>query len=390
MSRLRRSAASAACLAALAATAAGCGSAAPARPAGTAVKVPPVPLGNSVATAAGTWATVVMGGSAAQYNNFWQLFVRPSGSTLWKLVTPPGTADNGGLVLAGGAGQAMITAFRPSQYLTYTPLVQTSDGGHTWSALSPLDAPLASTPAALAVEPAGSGQLLALTTRSTAEQASPTAAKWTTLATVRTLAATQAGRRCGLRTLTAAGFLPSGEPLLAGPCSRPGIAGIFADQDGSWQAAGPALPPSLAGQDITVLRILTAGKQTVALLQAGTGHATSLLAAWSGPAAGQWSISPALPLHGTAVISASFGPAGSVAAMTGGRAAAEITSSASSWHRLPALPPGTATLALSAAGPPDALAAHDSALTIWQLSSGGEAWTRAQVINVPIQFGSSG
>ena len=41
-----------------------------------------------------------MGGSAAQYNNFWQLFVRPARSDRWQLVTPPGMASNGGFILA--------------------------------------------------------------------------------------------------------------------------------------------------------------------------------------------------------------------------------------------------------------------------------------------------
>ena len=58
-----------------------------------------------------------MGGSAAAHNNFWQLFARPAGSTRWKLATPPGIADNGGLVVADAGGRSLITAFRPSQYL---------------------------------------------------------------------------------------------------------------------------------------------------------------------------------------------------------------------------------------------------------------------------------
>jgi hypothetical protein len=375
MSRRHRRVATTVCLGALAAAAAGCGNAAPSRSASATVTVPAVPLDTSITTPAGVWATVVMGGSAAQHNNFWQLFVRSAGTTQWKLVTPPGTADNGGLVLAAGAGPSAITAFRPSQDLTYTPLTQTSDGGHTWSALSPLDAPLASTPAALAVTQDGRAQVLA---------------KWTTLASTRTLAATPAGRQCGLRALTAAAYLPSGAPLLAGVCSRRGTAGLFVDEDGSWQAAGLHLPPGMAGQDVTVLRVLTAGNQTVALLRAGNGHSTSLFAAWAGPAAGQWTISAALELHGTALTSASFGPAGSVAAITGAGTAAVITSAASSWQRLPALPPGTATLVLGAAGPADAFAVHGSKLTVWQLPAGGQAWTRTQVINVPIQYGSSG
>ena len=81
---------------------AGCGSAAPPSRGPVTRPAPPAPsLNTSLITAAGTWAVAVMGGSAAQYNNFWQLFMRPAGTTRWKLVTPPGTADNGGLVLAG-------------------------------------------------------------------------------------------------------------------------------------------------------------------------------------------------------------------------------------------------------------------------------------------------
>ena len=76
--------------------AAGCGStvsraAAPASPAA------PPSLATSLATATGTWAVAVMGGSAASHNNFWQLFVRPAGTSTWRLATPPGVASNGGL-----------------------------------------------------------------------------------------------------------------------------------------------------------------------------------------------------------------------------------------------------------------------------------------------------
>ena len=66
--------------------AAGCGSAAPASPAPAARAAPP--LATSLVTAAGAWAVAVMGGSSAQYNNFWQLFVRPAGSTRWTPLLP--------------------------------------------------------------------------------------------------------------------------------------------------------------------------------------------------------------------------------------------------------------------------------------------------------------
>jgi hypothetical protein len=387
MSRRTGGIATAACLAALALAATGCGSAAPARPASTAVTASAIPLDTSVTTAAGTWATVVMGGSAAQHNNFWQLFIRPAGSSQWTVVTPPGTADNGGLVLAGGAGQTLITGFRPSQYLTYTPLTQTSDLGHSWSALGPLDAALASTPDSLAVQP-GTGRLLALLSTGTAEQGAPGGTSWTTLVTGRALAATRAGRSCGLGALTAAAYTPAGTPLLGGACARHGIAGIFAAAGRAWQAAGPALPGALARQTVTVLRLATTGSQTAALLEAGTGQHTTLMAAWLADSGTRWTISPPFSTGGWAVAAASLGPGQTAALITSAGRGAVLA--AGRWQLLPALPPGTVALAPAADGTTDALAVHQATLTVWQLASPGGSWTTAQTISVPIQYGSSG
>jgi hypothetical protein len=384
MTRLARSMATAGCLAALTLAAAGCGNPAPARSPGAAVAVPAVPLSTSIATTAGTWATVVMGGSAAQHNDFWQLFIRPAGSTRWTLVTPPGTADNGGLVLADAADQTLVTAFRPSQDLTFTPLTETSDLGDTWSALDPLDAALASTPDALAVQP-GTGRLLALLDTGTVEQGTPAGTTWTTLVTARALARTQAGRSCGLRAITAASYSPAGTPLLAGTCARPGVAGIFAATGHGWRAAGPVLPPALADQPTTVLRLTTTGGQTIALLAVGTGQHTILLAAWSAGDAASWTISPPLTVGRHAIAAASFGSDQTAAVTTAAGQAAVLA--AGQWLQLPALPPGTAAVALGGADT-TALAVHGGTLTIWQLAS-PVSWTREQTIAVPIEYGSS-
>jgi hypothetical protein len=370
--------------------AAGCGSAAPAAQLSPAQATPPRPaLSTALVTTAGTWAVAVLGGSAAQHNNFWQLFVRPAGATRWKLATPPGVADNGGLVLADAGGQSLITGFRPSQYLAFTPLALTHDAGQAWSSGNPLDAALAGVPDALAAAP-GSGHLLALLASGTAKLAAPPYTRWATLATQRSLAVTPAGRHCGLQGLTAAAFTPSGLPLLAGGCSHPGTAGVFAAKGGTWQAAGPQLPATLARQPITVLRLTRTADSIEALLAAGTGPATSLLAAWSADNTSHWTLSPAFRLNGRAVTATSFGPAGTAAIMLNGNHAATITSTATSWRTLPALPAGTATLAPGPAGGIDALAVHRTKLTIWQLAPGSPAWNAAQAITVPIQFGSSG
>jgi hypothetical protein len=362
---------------------AGCAGTAAATPAARRAVPPAAALDASLATATGAWAVVVMGGSAAQHNNFWQLFTRPAGSSSWRLVTPPGTADNGGLVLAGDSGQALITAFRPSQGLTYTPLIRTGDSGQAWSSLNPLDAALISSPDALALQPR-SDSLLALTTRGTAELAAPGYTSWKVLTTTSALAATQAGRRCRLQSLTAATFTSAGTPLLAGTCSRPGTAGIFAYRNGAWQAAGPPLPAALDRRAVTVLRLTRTPSGISALLAAGT----SMLAAWSDGNGSGWKLSPPLRLRGRTAYPTSFGPDGSAGIiLPGGRG--EVVTPGGQWVPLPALPTGTAALALGAGGQADALAVAHATLTVWQLPRGGTAWAKAQVIHVPIQYGSS-
>ncbi len=73
-----------------------------------------------------------------------------------------------------------------------------------------------------------------------------------------------------------------------------------------------------------------------------------------------------------------------------GRHAAAITTATRTWRQLPVLPPGTATLAPAPSAGWDALAVHGTRLTIWQAAPGARAWSSAQVIKVPIPFGSSG
>jgi len=209
-------------------------------------------------------------------------------------------------------------------------------------------------------------------------------------------------------------FPPAGTPLLAGTCAKPGIAGIFADQAGTWKPAGPPLPATLARQAITVLRLTRLADRTVALLAAGTGRAATLLAAWSSGNDTHWALSPPLRLNGTLLAawssgndthwalspplrlngaqlaSASFGSDGTAAVTLTANRGETITGAGASWQSLPVLPPGTATLAPAPAGGLDALAVHRSTLTVWHLAPGALAWHATQTIDVPIQFGTSG
>ena len=76
-------------------------------------------------------AIVAMGSLGHPNNTFWQLFLRPAGATRWALVTPPGVADNGGLVADDGTGTLLTAGFEPTQRLTYSPVVQTTTAGGT-------------------------------------------------------------------------------------------------------------------------------------------------------------------------------------------------------------------------------------------------------------------
>jgi hypothetical protein len=140
---------------------------------------------------------------------------------------------------------------------------------------------------------------------------------------------------------------------------------------------------------VQVIRLTSTAGGTIALLAAGTGSAASLVAAWSSDGGSHWVLSPALRLNGGALSSASFGPGGTAAIISTAGRGEIITGAGSSWRPLPPLPPGTATLAPGPGGAADALAVHRGTLTVWHLTPGGTAWAKAQVINVPIQYGSS-
>lgn len=352
----------------------------------TASAVPPPSLALSVDSAAGTWATVQMGGSAAQYNNFWQLFVRPAGAASWRLVTPPGMASNGGLVLATDGGRSLVTAFRPSQYVTFSPLSSTADGGAHW-ATGDVVAGLADVPDALAAAP-GSSDLIALLPDAV-ELSRAGGSGWTTLARPRSVADSAAGRACGLTGLTAVAFSPAGAPMAAGACAKTGLAGIFALDGGHWQAAGPALPASLAHRPVTVLRLATVHGRELALLSAGSGSAATIAVVWSASGPGEWQVSAALPTQGRQVVSASFGPGGAAAVVLSGGRGEMFAGPGSSWRQLPVLPAGTQVLAMGTRGQVEALASHESVLTVWTAGPASTGWVREQAINVPIQYGSS-
>ena len=139
-----------------------------------------------------------------------------------------------------------------------------------------------------------------------------------------------------------------------------------------------------------MLRLTRTPNGVVALLEAGTGPAASLLITWSTGTGSHWALSPTIRLNGADLASASFGPNGAAALVLTGNRAETISGPATAWRPLPALPVGTAALAPGPSGGCDALAVHRTKLTVWQLAAGAATWHPAQTVNVPVQFGSSG
>ena len=238
---------------------------------------------------------------------------------------------------------------------------------------------------------------------------------WQPLMTARALAAVPSGRTCDPATITSVGYL-AGAAVLGTSCERPGQTGIFVQQGGTWHQAGPPLSSSSGPYQrgrAEVLGLMPEGGDLAALVglaPTGTkeggakeggakdgGTATTLdpgfVVAWASTS-GIWRTSPAYSL-GTGHHLASFGatPAGGVFVLgqgpSGGMDLAVAGGPGLSWRALPAPPNSTATVAFLPGGTVDALAVKSTILTVWALSPGTTTWAKAQVLDVPVQLGSS-
>ena len=216
----------------------------------------PVSLDGSLATAEGTWAVIKMGHLDQFANTFWQLLVLHRGDTRWSLVTPPGFADNGGLVANSVDGKSLVTGFQANQLDHFSPLAVTSDGGRSW-APGLLAQGLASVPDALAVST--SGEILALVGGGAPSvlTSSGDLSQWQPLVSEKSLATSAAGQTCAVTRMTAVGFAPGGQPIVGASCSKPGSVGLFEYTNGVWHSFAPRLPTSTSHATVQVVRLLS-------------------------------------------------------------------------------------------------------------------------------------
>lgn len=381
------------------------------RPAATTPPPPlPVPLAASVDTPGEAWAVVPMGDLNTLVNTFWQLFVQTPASGKWALATPPGVADNGGLVASveagdgGGSGGDLVSVgFEPSQGLEFSPLAQTSNGGGAddtdWSpALAP--GALAAVPDALTTSspggPGDPGTALALVRAHGGQVWAGTTglAGWSLLTRAAALSAA-VRNSCDVTGLDAVASGPGGVPLVAAGCGHGGQVGIFAQTGrGHWQLAGPSLIGDLSDASTQVLRLTTSGSQTTALVASAHDGRRALIAFWQPVAGGPWMAS--LPYHlapATSLVSTAVGSDGTLAVLLrqadGARALVEVAGGGRSWYES-AVPPASArTVAVLPGGQLEAFGVSGSRLTVYAFNAALSSWTVAQTTTVPIAYGSS-
>ena len=344
---------------------------------------PPVPLAAGVSLPGFSWATVRTGGPSVG-GKFWQLLVRDRADGRWRLATPPGVADNGGLAVARADDGTITAGFVPSQLLRFTPLAVTSDSGAHWSQ-GLLPAALVGDPDGLAAVPGG--RLVAITAESVQESASG-AAGWRPLTSLKALAATRAGRRCGLASLTGAVAESNGTVLVAGGCRRPGTIGLFAATASGWQLTGPELPGAPGLRAVSIAGLIGTRTGTGVLLAGQTAHGEILIPAWLAAGSRSWAtyVPFGFSVGGVESVSASAG--GVWAVVLSGRRGlvtqppGHSAGAADVAHPV-SLPADNATLMPGAApGNLTALVPGLDTVAVWELTVPGR-WHRSQVISVP-------
>jgi hypothetical protein len=350
---------------------------------------------SGVSTPDGSWSTLPMGRLSDQGNTFWELFHATPGSSRWTLVTPQGTADNGGLV-AGVSGDSVAAGVLPSALLRFSPLSSSSDGGSSWSPVF-LPGGLAKLADALAIETSGTTAGLAVLHDGTVLAATKSLGSWAPL--VSTAALRRAAPTCDVSAIAAVAFSAAGVPLVATGCARGARVGLFSQTDGSWHAAGPTLAVGRGRGATDVLRLETSGGVTTLLASVGGAGHGALEAAWVGNDS-VWTMSAPLPVPSADSVRASaVGADGRVAVLVsmpkGKRAVFEVGPGGRAWSSLPPPPSGATGLVLPADTPTvdaaavDVFSVNGSALRVYALTPSGATWSHVQTTQVPILYGSS-
>lgn len=352
-------------------------------------------------TPEGAWAVVAMGHLGTASDTFWQVLFRPHGSTRWTLVTPPGVASNGGLSAAPSPGPTgpLVVGFEPSALLAYSPVARTTDEGRAWSA-GVLPSGLLDVADALAAGEGGGVLALVRSSGGTLLRSEGSLTRWAPVVTEHRLAASAAGRACGVMGLSAVAE-SGGVPELGADCSVRGVVGLFSDESGTWTATGPRIP-SEAGRTMDVLRLTGGPGGTESLVEARSRAGAWLVAMWREGTSSPWSFSAPVRIDGRVLAAGSGeGQAMDVVTGRGWRATGllSVTGPGARWRSLGAPPDGTEVVVDGSGGSGAAggasgsgtvaLAVSGSTLSVLRSDPATGRWQRTSRVHVPIEYGSS-
>lgn len=354
--------------------------------------LPALPLKGSVELAGGDVATLDMGRTEGAENFFWQLFVEdPNGR--WRLATPPGVADNGGLVIAADS-HTLVAGFEPSQELTFSPLAVSTTWGRTWSP-GGLDVGLRLGASVLAIAPPyqSSGAVARAVALSRSHVASLYALTggWTAWSpsgspTGALTLLTPSESNCSASAVDAVALGP--DEVDVGVTCANGKLPIERYRGDAY--LGPVIArPNDLGTRTEVLRL----SATETMLATRIDGHTAVVAGWRASATSDvWDLSPPLTVEpGWRIVSTGDGPGETqFAEIRRGDVAAALTiDPKSSWITWGQLPRGTQTVAWGTSGSLEALSADGRVMTVWSLTPRTARWRAVQTIAVPIVYGSS-
>ena len=348
-----------------------------------------VTLRSAVSNQAGSWVVLPMGRLSDPDNTFWQLLYAPPGSLRWSVVTPPGVADNGGLV-AAVSGDSLVVAVLPSGLLRFSPLSTSSNGGASWSSAF-VPGAVAGRPDALAVDAGSDPRSFAVVSNRVATTSNFTS--WTSVASLATLRRAAPG--CAPRRIDAVTTSAAGQPVIGLTCARGGKVGLISDVGGRWSPMGPPLPEGLGAVSTSVVRLEIGASGTTALVSERGKSGTGLVVAWQDPN-GSWVQSSSLGDRNR-LLATSVSEDGMVAVLTGPPSDPAVSEVAPGgrWTPEGKPPAGTAALAFAspaAAGTPGQLEAFTvtgTKLTVYAAAPVSAGWTKVSSSVVPLAYGSS-
>jgi hypothetical protein len=367
---------------------------------------PALPLASGVSTPSQSSVSVAMGHLDDPDNTFWELFLRPTGSSSWSLRTPPGVADNGGLAVDVPPAGPVTAGILPSDLLRFSPLARTTDGGKTWLP-GELPAGLVAGPDVLAGSSIGPTAALVNGSGQTV-LSGINLSGWHPLVTTKALTETVKG--CGVRRITAVAE-DGNDPILGVQCTQEGRIGVLfprshtpassGDSSTTWVSGGPLLPGASPGV-ATVLRLEratpAAGSGTVGglngLAMVQSDGSSSLVAFWSPASDSSWTQSSRLTLPATWAVGATATGGGSngrgIAVVLDSGTRRRIVSVAGPgdrWVTSPVPPAGT-DAAVVVGSQLEAFVVANSHLAVWASGPTG-GWRLIQKITVSVPYGSS-